>query len=121
MKLLSRTEEMILLSVFALGKKAYGLAIREQLNILSGKGFSVGAVYVPLERLEEKGMLVSHEAEPTPERGGRRKRYYHLTSKGEEALEEIRALHEALWKGYAASEGAWQESQARHGGNHDTR
>jgi DNA-binding PadR family transcriptional regulator len=106
MKLLSRTEEMILLSVFTLGEKAYGLAIRGHLNEVSGKRFSVGAVYVPLERLEDKGMLLSHEAEPTPERGGRSKRYYRLTAKGKEALEEIRVLHAALWKGYASSEEA---------------
>jgi len=106
MKLLSRTEEMILLSVFALKENAYGLAIREQLTKVSGKRFSVGAVYVPLERLEERGMLTSHEAEPTPERGGRSKRYFQLSTKGEEALEEIRLIHEAMWKGYAALEGS---------------
>ena len=104
MKWLSRTEEMILLAVYALGNKAYGLAIREHLNNLSEKRFSVGAIYVPLERLKEKGMLSSHEAEPTPERGGRSKRYYRLTLKGEEALEEIRALHYLLWRDYFASE-----------------
>lgn len=115
MKWLSRTEEMILLAVFSLADRAYGLAIREHLKTLSGKRFSVGAIYVPLERLEEKGMLSSYEAEPTPERGGRSKRYYRLTSRGEEALEEIRTLHQALWEGYSASDGAQLQGSQKAG------
>ena len=104
MKWLSRTEEMILLSVAFLGEKAYGLAIREQLNNLGRQRFSVGAVYVPLERLSDRGFLSTREGEPTPERGGRSKRYYELSQKGEEALEEIRELNKILWSGYSAPE-----------------
>jgi DNA-binding PadR family transcriptional regulator len=102
MKWLSRTEEMILLSVASLGEKAYGLAIRDQLNKLGRKRFSVGAVYVPLERLSDRGLLITREGDPTPERGGRSKRYYELSQKGEEALEEIRALNKILWSGYSS-------------------
>ena len=110
MKWLSRTEEMILLSVANLGEKAYGLAIRDYLNNLSQKRFSVGAIYVPLERLSERGLLSTREAEPTPERGGRSKRYYQLSEKGQQALEEVRALNVRLWEGYSAREHRQEQS-----------
>lgn len=57
----------------------------------------MGAIYIPLERLEERGLLASHEGEPTPQRGGRSKRFFTLTSQGLKALNEARLLHEALW------------------------
>ncbi len=100
MKLLSRTEEMILLSVLDLGKNAYGVAIRKHLRELTGKKYSVGAIYVPLERLEDKGLLIVEEGEPTAERGGRSKRFFHLTAEGRQALENVRILNQSLWKNY---------------------
>jgi DNA-binding PadR family transcriptional regulator len=54
---------------------------------------------MPLDRLEKRGLLDSYLADPTPERGGRSKRIYTPTKKGQEALEEIRRIHEAAWKG----------------------
>ena len=100
MKIISRTEEMILLSVYHLGKKAYGIAIREYLREVTGKAYSVGAIYVPLERLEAKGLLLVAEGGPTAERGGRSKRFFHLTEKGKLALENVRILNESLRKNY---------------------
>ncbi len=97
MKLISRTEEMILLAVRALQPEAYGLAIGGHLKKLTGRGWSVGAIYVPLDRLEQQGLLTSYEGDPTPERGGRSKRFYKLTPKGLEALAEVKRLNEALW------------------------
>ena len=61
------------------------------------KNFSVGAIYVPLERLENKGLLTSYTGEPTSERGGRRKRFYKLTSSGIAALQETKKLHDTFW------------------------
>jgi DNA-binding PadR family transcriptional regulator len=104
MKLLSRTEEMILLAVHSLNDKAYGISIRSYLRNLTGKQFSIGAIYVPLERLEEKGLLTSIEGQPTAERGGRSKRFFRLSTKGLEALENVRELNEALWKGFSDSQ-----------------
>jgi DNA-binding PadR family transcriptional regulator len=100
MKLLSRTEEFILLAVLALGGDAYGIPIRKHLYELTGKKYSIGAIYVPLERLEAKGLLSSYETEPTPERGGRSKRCYQVSAKGITALEEIRQLNKNVWKSF---------------------
>lgn len=99
MKMLSRTEEMLLLSVRALTPNAYGVAIGEHLKKATGKAWSVGAIYIPLERLKQRGLLSSHEGDPTPERGGRSKRFYKLSPKGIEALSESKRLHDALWAG----------------------
>ena len=98
MELLSRTEELILLAIHELGDEAYGISIREHLEEHVGKKFSVGAVYVPLERLTSRGFLKSSETEPVAERGGRRKRIYRITAKGVAALKETKALQDKFWK-----------------------
>lgn len=99
MELLTRTEELILLAVYRLDDNAYGTTIREELGQMVDKSYSVGAVYVPLERLTEKGLLDTSTGAPTAQRGGRRKRFYHLTPQGKHALEAVRQLHQALWDG----------------------
>ena len=97
--LLSRMEESLLLVVWDLRQDAYGVPIRRRLAEVTGRRPSVGAVYVPLERLVEQGLLRAEEGEPTPIRGGRRKRYYRLTPRGLKALQETRRVSERLWAG----------------------
>ncbi len=103
MKLISRTEEMILMAVVALQPEAYGLAIGEYLTNLTGRRWSVGAIYVPLHRLEQHSLLTSSESSPTPERGGRSKRFFKLSPKGLEALAEVKRLNDAFWAQAPAS------------------
>lgn len=99
MRLLTRTEELLLLSVWDLQQDAYGLAIRTRMERLLGRRVSVGAVYIPLERLARKGLLTTWESEPTEQRGGRRKRFYRLTAAGVAALDTVRQLHDRAWAG----------------------
>ena len=73
MEFLTRMEEIILLTVHRLAPEAYGVTIRAAVEELLGKPISVGAVYVPLDRLAERGYLETSYSDPTPERGGRRK------------------------------------------------
>jgi PadR family transcriptional regulator PadR len=101
MKILSRTEETILLAVRALEPEAYGLAIGAHLKKVTGKSWSVGSIYIPLERLEQRGLLASHEGESSPQRGGRSKRFFKLSLKGLEALMEAKRLQDALWAAVA--------------------
>ncbi len=98
MESLSRTEEHILLAVHELGNDAYGITIREHLQEHLGKRFSVGAVYVPLDRLTSRGLLKATETEPRAERGGRRKRVYRMTAKGVAALKDTKTLQDKMWK-----------------------
>lgn len=97
MKFLSRSEELVLYAVWRLKENAYCVPIRKSVSDISGKKWSFGAVYVPLHRLEKKGLLRSHLDEPTPRQGGRSRRIYEVTSAGMKALAEVKELHESIW------------------------
>jgi PadR family transcriptional regulator PadR len=97
MRLLSKPEELVLLSVWKLKQNAYCVPIRDFLNKITRKNWSFGSVYDPLNRLEKKGLLKSYKSGPTKERGGRSKRIYHLTSAGQEELREIKVFQQAVW------------------------
>jgi DNA-binding PadR family transcriptional regulator len=97
MRFLSRPEELVLLAVWKFKGGAYSVPIRDFLNAITGKTWSFGSVYDPLNRLEKKGLLESTESEPTKERGGRSKRLYRLTPLGRRELGETKALQEAVW------------------------
>ena len=100
-KYLSRPEEILLLAVWKLRHEAHGLAIRDLIQRMTGKRWSVGAIYGPLERLEKKGLLASRTSDPRPERGGRRKRMFKLTRAGLRELDELHRVNAVLWQGYA--------------------
>ena len=100
MKLLSRPEELVMLSIWHLKDNAYLVTIREYLSKYTGREWSVGAVYVPLDRLTKLGYTETYLGESTPERGGRRKKFYKLTDEGFLALGEIQKVHAEMWKGF---------------------
>ena len=97
MDLLTRMEELLLLSVWRLQEEAYGLEIRQYLSEMLDKDLSVGSVYIPLKRLKKRGYLTTWDSEPTEERGGRSKRYFKLTSKGVNALQQVKTIQEESW------------------------
>lgn len=81
-------EQLVLLGVLRLGDDAYGAAIREEIHARSGRDVSINAVYTTLDRLERKGLLGSRIGEPTPQRGGRRRKFYALRPAGTAALRQ---------------------------------
>ena len=83
---LGEFEQLVLLAVLRLDDEAYGAAIGRELLKKAGRDASPGAIFTTLERLEARGLVRSRYGEPTPERGGRRKRYYRLRSAGQRAL-----------------------------------
>ncbi len=99
MKLLSRSEEIVLLSIWKLQDNAYGITIREEIYKSTGQKWAIGAIYPPLHRLEKKGMVKTIKGEPMPERGGRSKVYYEVTDDGRKALAEIKRVSESIWRG----------------------
>lgn len=99
MKLLSRNEEIVLLSIWRLQGNAYGVTIREHVSEVTGRDWSFGQIYVPLDKLTRKGFVTKTLSDPTQQRGGRSRCMYELTSTGKQALREIRQVQEALWKG----------------------
>ena len=96
---LGEFEQVVLLAILRLGDEAYAVTVRDEILQRTGRDVSRGSVYITLDRLETKGYLRSSLADPTPERGGRAKRYYALRPKAVEALKESRRALMALWKG----------------------
>jgi DNA-binding PadR family transcriptional regulator len=88
-------EQLVLLGVarLELQESAYGAAIRQEIHARSGRDVSINAVYTTLDRLENKGFLKSWVGKPTPQRGGRRRKFYALRPAGIAALRQAyRAL-----------------------------
>lgn len=98
-KFISRSEEFLLLAVWRLKENAYGVTIRNQINKATGKTWAYGALFVMLIRLEKKGYLTSHFADPSSERGGKSKRIFRLSAQGVKALKEVRRAQDSIWSG----------------------
>jgi PadR family transcriptional regulator PadR len=97
MRLISRLEEIILLSILRLQDDAYGITILEEVKRATGKSWLTGSIYASLGRLLKHGYVESIEGEPSAERGGRRKFFYKLTHEGQEALLAIKRVNEIIW------------------------
>ena len=92
-------EQLVLLATLRLGHDAYGTTIQKEIEDRAGRCASVGALYTVLGRLEEKGLVSSRLADPTPERGGRAKRYFKLERAGRAALKRTRIAMTRMWEG----------------------
>lgn len=90
-------EELVLLSVRMIGEDASGATIQQVLDKEAGRAVSLGAIYTALDRLARKGLVESWLGEPTPVRGGRRKRHYRLTPAGNHQLTEIHTIRNSMW------------------------
>ena len=95
---LGELELMILLAVIRLGDEAYGVPISRELEKYRKRDVSVGSVYAALERLESKGLIDSSLGEPTPERGGKAKRYFRVTKAGLKQVHDTRRILTRLWQ-----------------------
>jgi DNA-binding PadR family transcriptional regulator len=97
---LSELEQLVLLALLRLGREAYGVSITRELVDQARREVSFATVYKALVRLEAQRLVASRMGEPTPERGGRRKRYYSLLPAGRaalaESLEAIRRMSHGL-------------------------
>ncbi len=94
---LGEFEELVLLTVLALREGAYGVAIKRDLESRLNDQLSVGSVQSALKRMEEKGFLNSNWGEAAKVRGGKRRRIYEATAKGELVLEEMKSIRASLW------------------------
>lgn len=96
---LGSLEHIVLLAVMRLGSDAYGMTVRREIENTTGRDISIGAVYATLVRLESKGFIKSHSGEPTPERGGRAKRYFRVTIAGKGALRSTQEIIQKMSAG----------------------
>ena len=96
---LGEFEQLVLFAVLRREPDAYGVTVREEIEARAGRAVSAGAVYTTLERLEERGLLASAWGDPTPERGGKRKRYFRLQPAGRAALDRSWQAVRAMARG----------------------
>lgn len=98
-KYLGEFEEIVLLAIVHLRANAYGMKIRSEIQERANRKPSLGAIYTTLERLEEKGYVSSWVGEPTPERGGRAKKFFRIEGAGQRALQESQELSARMTAG----------------------
>jgi len=85
---LGEFEHFVMLALLQLGDDAYGVTIKDEIEVRTGREIYVGAVYTALSRLQKNGYVVAELGEPTAKRGGRRKKYYRLDAAGRDALRQ---------------------------------
>lgn len=90
---------MLLLALLRLGDDAYGVTIAQELEQQTGREVVVASVYARLDGLQERGLVTSSLGDPTPERGGRAKRYFCITGAGVREIREARRSLMKMWKG----------------------
>jgi DNA-binding PadR family transcriptional regulator len=99
---LGQFEQLVLTAILTLRDDAYGVTIHAKVEDLARpKAASLGAVYVTLDRLEDKGFVSSWLSDPTAERGGRAKRCYRLEALGERVLQESALTARRVWESIA--------------------
>jgi DNA-binding PadR family transcriptional regulator len=96
---------MLLLAILRVGDEAYGVPVAREIETLGERTVVLGAVYAALDRLEANGLVSSTLGAPTPERGGRAKRYFRVTPAGLKAVKHTRRALTRLWAGVPGLEG----------------
>jgi len=99
-EVLGTFEQATLLALVRLGRDAYGRAVLKEVRVRLRRDVVAGAVYATLDRLEQKGLIVSRLGPGTEIRAGRPRRYYSIESPGVRALNDARAAVESIWDGF---------------------
>jgi PadR family transcriptional regulator PadR len=102
MKVLTRSDEILMLAILRLKDNAYGVSIIKEVEERTGKKLTFGSLWVSMDILHKRGFVKKRIADPTPQRGGRSKIFYNLTPKGISVLEETREFQKSLWEGVPA-------------------
>ena len=95
---LGEFEELVLLAVCILGKEAYGISVKREVEKHSRRSILLGAVHITLYRSREKGLLRSEMGGNTDERGGRRKRLFEITESGIRQLQAAQDVRQKMWQ-----------------------
>ena len=98
MNLLTKQEELFLLTIFRMRDDAYLVNIREHLIEYAGKDWAFGSVYMSLEKLRKKGYVKTKVGVPSGTRGGKAIKYYELTDEGINVLMETKKLQDTMWR-----------------------
>jgi DNA-binding PadR family transcriptional regulator len=98
---LGELEQLVLLAVMRAGEDAYGVTVLAEIERATGRTPTLATVHTTLARLETKGLVASWLGEPTPQRGGRRKRHFAVTPAGRHAVRDSLAGIGRLARGLA--------------------
>lgn len=96
---LGEFEHIVILALLHLEDRAYGVTVRQEIQVRTNREVSIGAVYATLDRLEVKGYVKSFQGDPTPERGGRSKRFFRVTAKGMTAVNRTQQAIQSMTEG----------------------
>jgi len=96
---LGEFEHIVVLALLRLGDRAYGVTVRQEIESRIKREVSLGAIYATLDRLETKGYVKSALGEPTPERGGRSKRFFRVTTQGVAAVNRTHRALDSMTEG----------------------
>jgi DNA-binding PadR family transcriptional regulator len=96
---LGEFEQVVMLAILRLGEDAYGVKVSAEITTCTGREPAPGALYTTLDRLEDKGLISSRLGDPTPQRGGRAKRYFTLTAHGVAAITRVHQSYRRLLQG----------------------
>lgn len=99
MKLLSRAEEIVLLTILKLERDAYGVSIRQRIFDDTDDWWSFASIYTPLDKLFRKGYVLKKKGDPTAKRGGKSKFFYEVTNEGKKALLDLQNAQNHIWAG----------------------
>lgn len=89
-------EEQVMLAVLRTASDAYAMAVRRELEYVTGRSITIGSIYVTLDRLESKALVTSTR---TPRDTSSSRRVFTVTSMGAHVLADTRAMRERLWRG----------------------
>jgi PadR family transcriptional regulator, regulatory protein PadR len=98
-RFLTDFELMVMLAVLRVRDHAYGVPIAREIEEHTGRAVTLAAVYLALDRLTQNGLIACRLGEPTPERGGRAKKFFTVTPRGLRAVRRTQSAFMALWKG----------------------
>jgi PadR family transcriptional regulator PadR len=96
---LGEFEHIVVLALLRLEDRAYGVTVRQEIQLRTNREVSIGAVYTTLDRLESKGYVESRRGDPTPERGGRSKRFFRVTAQGVAAVKDTHRALQSMTEG----------------------
>ena len=96
---LGEFEHLVVLALLRLEERAYGVTVRQEIEFRTQREVSIGAVYATLDRMEAKGYVKSRLGDPTPERGGRPKRFFRVTAKGMAAVNRTQKALQSMTEG----------------------
>ena len=104
-RLLTDFELMILLAILRVGEEAYGVPVAREIEAVTGRTVTRASIYAALDRLARMGLVTSTLGDPTPQRGGKAKRFLRVTGKGVRAVKDTKQAFTTLWRGIPALEG----------------